>query len=79
MAKGKSTVKPLGIGLGKGQWKGNDLLVIGDPEDRYPFQFGAGKCRKMLKAINDNGIDVFIEALEEVCRSGADEELDEAA
>lgn len=47
-----------------GDYNGNQLLVFGDPESRFPFQFGKAKARQLLDAINEVGEAEFRALLE---------------
>ena len=50
------------VGVKDGEYKGNQMVVI-DPETRYPFQFGAGKCVMLLLACAVNGIGPMFDKL----------------
>lgn len=56
--------------VGTTVWKGNPLLVIA-PEARRPFQFGLGKARKLLEAIQTLGAEEFAALLEDFVGNGS--------
>lgn len=63
----KQTLKHVSFG----EYKGNKLIQFnadnGDDEgDRYPFQFGAAKARRLLQALEVDGVDAVKSALKEV-------------
>jgi len=56
--------------VGTATWKGNPLLVI-CPQDRRPFQFGLGKARKLLEAVETLGAVGFADLLRDFVDSNA--------
>lgn len=56
--------------VGTATWKGNPLLVIA-PESRRPFQFGLGKARKLLEAVQTLGAEEFADLLRDFVDSNS--------
>lgn len=50
--------KALEVKVGRGEYKGHPLLVVGEGL-RFPFQFGVGKAKLLLAVIEDLGPDGF--------------------
>ena len=58
-----------------GSYKGNPMIQFHkgkENADQYPFQFGPGKARTLLKAIEVKGIDAVLAKLREVAAHTGD-------
>lgn len=38
------------------EYNGNDLVQFGEPDQRYPLQFGRGKAEQLIDAIDEDGL-----------------------
>jgi hypothetical protein len=62
MAKTNTPAKQNDVTLSEGEYKGHALLVFSaGEEDRFPFQFGCGKARRILAVMDEMGPKEFAE------------------
>lgn len=57
--------------ISEGSYKGNAMLVLAE-DTRFPFQFGAGKARLLLRAMEHMGAENFAAMLKEFCAEKKD-------
>jgi len=48
------------------EFRGKPMIVFGDPEDRFPFQFGPSKAARLLLALEENGAESVMESLRQI-------------
>jgi len=59
------------------EYKGHKLIVIGEATDKYPFQFGIGKAKKLIAVMNELGADRLKGMLEDFVRKNENAESGE--
>jgi len=62
----KATTKKKLVGVTMSEWNGKPMMILGDPESRFPFQFQKHKAQLILDAIEKNGVEAFKDALRKV-------------
>jgi len=69
--------KQIAEGLHRSKFRGNEMIVFGDPEG-FKLQFGPAKARLVVAAIRSAGLDAVLSHLAEVASSGQEDEDPEA-
>jgi hypothetical protein len=60
--------------MSNSEYNGQPMIVFGEPNDRFPFQFGGGKAAKILRAMAANGVDAVIAELGKIANGTLSDE-----